>query len=214
MDPLHVALVVLVFGLLVVIGGLVIGLILPTHRNLVAERNAHAALRDWVTDVVAADAERQRVVAVLDAERERLESSLVEERDAHAALRLRMTGVLDADAERRRVLAELEAERTRLQDEFEGTKQSWHSAIESLRNRHDQDALELVRLQADVSRARAEWAMLDEEANLRGFGFYKPRYAFASSKQYEAKLDEIRERQKQMLKDKVAAQCAIEWTVD
>ncbi|HRI68305.1 MAG TPA: DUF4041 domain-containing protein [Polyangium sp.] len=61
---------------------------------------------------------------------------------------------------------------------------------------------------------RAELAALDEEAHLQSFGFYKPRYNFSSSERYQSKLDEVRERQKQMIKDKTAATCAIEWTVN
>jgi hypothetical protein len=55
---------------------------------------------------------------------------------------------------------------------------------------------------------------LDEEANLQSFGFYKPRYAFANSAQYQARLDDVRERQRRMIRDKSAAVCGTQWTVN
>jgi hypothetical protein len=70
------------------------------------------------------------------------------------------------------------------------------------------------KLQGEVAKLEAEHQSLEEEAVLRLFGFYKPIYDFASSEKYEQKLDAIRDRQKQMLKDKTAAVCDVEWQVN
>jgi hypothetical protein len=56
--------------------------------------------------------------------------------------------------------------------------------------------------------------MLDEQAHLQSFGFYKPRYAFATSAHYEQRLETIRQEQKRMLKEKTAAVCPVEWQVN
>jgi hypothetical protein len=61
---------------------------------------------------------------------------------------------------------------------------------------------------------RSEFAALDEEANLRSFGFYRPRYAFADSNGYQAKLEEIRASQKRKLADGTAATCRAKWAVN
>lgn len=69
-------------------------------------------------------------------------------------------------------------------------------------------------LSAEFQRLQLEFAALDEESNLQAFAFYKPRYAFADSDRYQKKLDDILDRQKAMLKDKTAAVCNQEWTVN
>ncbi len=70
------------------------------------------------------------------------------------------------------------------------------------------------KLQADIAKLIGEHQALEEEAVLRSTGFYKPIYNFASSDQYERRLEDIRERQKQMLKNRTAATCRIEWQVN
>lgn len=72
----------------------------------------------------------------------------------------------------------------------------------------------LERLKKDVERLTREHDELEEEAVLRTSGFYKPIYKFSSSEQFEHRLDELREQQKAMLKEKSAATCRIEWQVN
>lgn len=148
----------------------------------------------------------------------------------------RFQPVLDADAERARVLAGLEEDRRRLQAEMAEERVRTLQALEQARQ---QLSAEIVRLtgereqatrvaQAEQQKAarevadvlgrlttlRAELNALDEEANLQSFGFYRPHYDFADSAAYQVRLDAIRERQKQMLKDKTAAVCRTEWQIN
>jgi hypothetical protein len=69
-------------------------------------------------------------------------------------------------------------------------------------------------LSASIAALKIEFDALDEEAHILQVGFYKPHYDFADSERYQSKLDEIRERQKQMLKDKTAAVGDQEWHVN
>ncbi|MFP5245634.1 MAG: DUF4041 domain-containing protein [Thermoanaerobaculia bacterium] len=69
-------------------------------------------------------------------------------------------------------------------------------------------------LQARIGTLQAQFAALDEQANLQSFGFYKPHYNFSDSAKYDAELNRIREQQKLMLKEKTAAVCHSEWTVN
>lgn len=61
---------------------------------------------------------------------------------------------------------------------------------------------------------RSEVGELEEAKGLQEFGFYRARYNFDSSEQYESKLDDIREQQKKMLKTETACACSSEWTVN
>lgn len=61
---------------------------------------------------------------------------------------------------------------------------------------------------------KAEVEAVEEARALQEFGFYRPRYNFDSSVEYERRLDWIRDQQKRMLSDKLACVCSTEWTVD
>lgn len=58
-----------------------------------------------------------------------------------------------------------------------------------------------------------EIKIFSEDNNLIESGFYKSKYDFKDSKKYEEKLDELREQQKQLIKDKEAITCGTEWSV-
>ncbi|MCY0993505.1 DUF4041 domain-containing protein [Nannocystis sp. ILAH1] len=110
----------------------------------------------------------------------------------YTELQRRFAPVVDAEQERQRVMAEVAA--------LQGQRAVAIADTEQAR--------------AGIARLRAEFAVLDEESSLQSFALYKPRYAFASSERYQSKLEEVRERQKRMLKDKTAATCAEEWSVN
>jgi hypothetical protein len=132
----------------------------------------------------------------------------------HAGMTERFGGVVDAEAERRRVLGELESERARVRDDIARAQEGQRQAYQQFEERRRRDEAESFNLQLSISKLREEMKALDEEANLQSFGFYKPHYDFASSERYQSKLEEVRERQKQMIKEKTAAVCRIEWTVN
>lgn len=54
---------------------------------------------------------------------------------------------------------------------------------------------------------------LDNEILLQEYGIYTPIYDFANSEQYAERLKQVRDAQKQMILDKRAAVCPIQWTV-
>lgn len=53
-----------------------------------------------------------------------------------------------------------------------------------------------------------------EIEELESFSLYEPRFSFVSSDEYKARLDEIREKQKAMIKAGTAATCSKEWKVE
>lgn len=132
----------------------------------------------------------------------------------HAGLKDRFRVVVDAEAEKQRVLGELETERTRLQTDIARIRTQQQQGLHDSQEQRRRSEAELFNLQLNVSKLSEELKELDEEASLRSFGFYKPRYGFDSSERFQVALEEIRERQKRMIKDKAAAVCQIEWTVD
>jgi predicted nuclease with TOPRIM domain len=55
---------------------------------------------------------------------------------------------------------------------------------------------------------------LQIENAIHDFGFYSPRYNFESSEIYRLRLEQIRERQKELLRAKGDAKCLVEWSVE
>lgn len=56
--------------------------------------------------------------------------------------------------------------------------------------------------------------LADDELEMQEVGLYEPKYDFLTAVLYKEKLDEIRKKQKELVKNKTAAVCGIEWTVD
>ena len=132
----------------------------------------------------------------------------------HRAIEERFKPVLDVETERLRVLNELEQERARVSQET-ASKRDELARLETVaQERERASEAERQRLEAGIARLQAQLSALDEEANLQEFGFYKPHYDFADSPKYQERLDRVRDRQKQMLKNKEAAVCRTEWTVN
>ena len=60
---------------------------------------------------------------------------------------------------------------------------------------------------------KKEIIQLDDEILFQDFGVYTPQYNFANSDLYKDKLNDVRNRQKQMIKDGEAAVCGTNWKV-
>lgn len=125
----------------------------------------------------------------------------------------RFQGVLSAETERERILADASFERDRLDNEVARLRLQSEQALAEIARQRAASAAEASQLEARVAVIREELRALDEEANLESFGFYKPHYSFSESERYEQELERIREQQKQLLKDKAAAVCPVEWSV-
>ena len=54
---------------------------------------------------------------------------------------------------------------------------------------------------------------VEEALEIQSFGFYRPRYGFESSEEYVARLKELREKQKDTIKNGRASHCDREWKV-
>jgi hypothetical protein len=137
----------------------------------------------------------------------------------------RFRGVIDLEREKARIIAETESERTRIQTETSQASARTLQEAERERARIEEEAVRLIaqretmerdtrEIQVALELLRAEHALLDEEANLRSFGYYEPRWDLENSERYAAKLDDIRAAQKGLLQSGDAAVCTIPWTVN
>ncbi|WP_434427162.1 DUF4041 domain-containing protein [Nannocystis pusilla] len=180
------------------------------RSQVAAERTAVLAQR--AAAAAELDVERRNLAAEMDGERRRLAAELEEERRHIAAEHQR--GAAEVESARLQLASEvatLQAQRQRSAVEIDSFRRQVAAEVAAQRAAA---IAEVEQIHAGSAKLRAEFAALDEESNLQAFAFYKPRYAFASSEHYQSKLEEIRERQKRMLKDKEAATCAEEWLVN
>ena len=72
---------------------------------------------------------------------------------------------------------------------------------------------ELRKVENKYASRSNELIMMDDAIEMESFSLYRPKYEFANSEGYKEKLENIREKQKQMIRDKEAAICECEWTV-
>ena len=78
----------------------------------------------------------------------------------------------------------------------------------------DKDQKELSSLQQQISAAKQELIETDEEVLMQSFGMYKPHYAFANSTRYKEELADLRAKQKDWIKQGLAATGSDTWTVN
>lgn len=69
-------------------------------------------------------------------------------------------------------------------------------------------------LETTIENKQKEIIVLDEDILLESFALYKPKFKFQSSEEYKERLDIIRDKQKQLIKDGKAVQANENWTVN
>lgn len=86
------------------------------------------------------------------------------------------------------------------------SKQRTQNEINELFTKKQEVITNIMTLQEDLVETK-------EELLMQSFGFFDPKYGFESSEVYQAKLDEIRKEQKQLVKDKKATRHSLDWTI-
>ncbi|MDR0583789.1 MAG: DUF4041 domain-containing protein [Treponema sp.] len=69
-------------------------------------------------------------------------------------------------------------------------------------------------LQAEIKQKQNEILVLDETITLESFALYKPKFKFLTSEEYKQKLNTIRDKQKELIKDNIAVTANEGWTVN
>lgn len=89
-----------------------------------------------------------------------------------------------------------------------------NSKILEVRLQKEKIDKELLETRYELNEQKALLEAVTDELNIESFGLYKPRYDFSNSIQYKFKLEEIRNKQKEMIKNKKAVHYSENWTVD
>lgn len=176
--------IALALGSVIVIA-LIIGLVLALQRIRV-QAGENGALR--------AKLERFRVITDIEAELARRRA--------------------EASAEQQRVTIELANQRASQQQEMVAL---WHASQHELAQASQQlSALraEGMALEQRVVALRHEVAHLDDQAMFAEHGLFRPLFEVETSESYRRQIERIREQQKQLVKDGLAAICRTTWTVE
>ena len=108
----------------------------------------------------------------------------------------RFSAVLDVEKERDRVAEE----QRKLRREVEQQRTRWKAEFETT-------VEQLERLTNQLDRVR-------DAVEMQSFGLYEPEFDLDTSDQYKDMLRAVRDSQKEMIRDKTAAVCDIEWQVE
>lgn len=73
---------------------------------------------------------------------------------------------------------------------------------------------ELKELNKKIEEKQEIYIELDDAILLQNFDLYEPQYNFMNSQMYKDKLNEIREKQKKMIKNNKAAICEKKWSIE
>lgn len=77
-----------------------------------------------------------------------------------------------------------------------------------------QNQSEIEILKSQIQEKKKDLIELDDEILYQSYSLYQPKYDFATSEGYKDRLDLIRDKQKQMIKNKTAVDYFNGWTVD
>ncbi|MCZ0859902.1 DUF4041 domain-containing protein [Methanocorpusculum sp. MG] len=69
-------------------------------------------------------------------------------------------------------------------------------------------------IKSEIARQRVELIQLNDEVLMQEYGLYHPLYDFATSEGYKKRLEHIRLKQKDMVRESTAASCTTKWTVN
>lgn len=73
---------------------------------------------------------------------------------------------------------------------------------------------ELSSLKTEIEEKNSKILQLDDEILYQDFGLYKPKYNCINSDEYKEKINNVRQKQKNMIRDKLALNYYDNWTLD
>ncbi len=117
-------------------------------------------------------------------------------------VRKRFAGIINVETE-------LAAAERKLEQAKQGQKE-FERENEQRRTKLIQDC---EQLEAKRDELKTEVSLLEENLEDISFGFYKPHFSFQTSEEYKAALENLRDQERQFIRDGKAAICHTQWTV-
>jgi hypothetical protein len=117
-------------------------------------------------------------------------------------LKRRYQPVLDVETEIKSARQKLEQER-----------QVHELSLAQAEDRRAQLDAEYKERTAKFKKLQSDISALEENLEDISFGLYKPHFSFQTSEEYKSALEEVRNQERQMIRDKRAVICPVRWTV-
>ena len=111
-------------------------------------------------------------------------------------------------------ISDVEAEQERVRASIEEEQREAEKVVGSLSSQQNHIKSQISDAQETLDTLKKELTVVQETADIQSFGLYEPKYDFGTSAEYREKLDEIRTKQKSMIREKTAIICSTEWTID
>lgn len=117
-------------------------------------------------------------------------------------------------------LNDLEIWKTEINQKYEGIidveeeKKNLNKNIEDLKTTISNLNTDQNQLQLKKAELEKEIALLSEENDLLDYGFYEFQYDYEKSEKYNEALEDVKQEQKELIKNKEAAICETEWKVN
>ena len=126
----------------------------------------------------------------------------------------RNIGQLKQDLTQFQSIIDIETEHERIRSSFEQEQEQTHQIIKDLNLRQSNITSEISDAEGKLTALKEEITLLEDIVDIQSFGLYQPKYDFGTADEYKERLDDIREKQKAMIRQKVAIVCPTEWTID
>lgn len=121
-----------------------------------------------------------------------------------------LTPELQDASNMQKAIADLQSQIENLNSEIEHKQ----ALIKEKAQDENQRNQRIADLDYQISQKQSQIFKLDEEIGMQDFGLYRPRYDFASSDLYKNRLNSVRQRQKEMIKNGKAVTGNMSWTVN
>ena len=115
----------------------------------------------------------------------------------------RFQGVLDVEAEQAKVITT-----------FEGELKIIRQQMENLREEAERIQKRKTETERTLASLKEQLTPLEDEAEIQSYGIYQPKYDLGFSTELKDRLDQIRKKQKAMIREKTAIICSTNWTIE
>jgi len=110
-------------------------------------------------------------------------------------------------------IIDLHAELAAAQESLDRVRREHQEAVTTAERQRTLLGQEYEGARATYDGLKREITLLEENLEDISFGLYKPHFSFQASEDYRAKLEELRDRERQLIRDDRAAVCSVQWTV-
>ena len=165
------------------------------------------------------DLSRFSSISNIEVEQERIRLSIAEEqRKAQEVIeseqRQAQQNINALEAEQERIRLSIAEEQRKAQAVIEQERKEFKEVLIILNQQQSDIEFQISNARGELTALEKEITILEDVKNIQSFGLYEPKYEFGTAVEYKVKLDELRTKQKSMIKEGTAIICTAEWVVD